>query len=273
MLNSEEGNRLIKQNLEENKIFMVGRVGLTEVETSYCYDNKINLTLNQKHMLSNNAGVYGECFDDFLDIYINSISSSDIQVKWELGSLGKKQDHLFKKYSPNSIIVNNKSVEPFYFDSPWSYALKNKKVLVVSPFSRSIYKQFHKRHKIWSDSFTLPDFDLITYQSVQSIGNSGPHKNWLESFKIMKEEISKLEFDVAVLGCGSYGMPLSSFIKERLGKSSIYIGGGLQILFGIKGKRWDDHNIIKNFYNENWIRPLEIEKPSKFRSVEGGCYW
>ena len=64
-----------------------------------------------------------------------------------------------------------------------------------------------------------------------------------------------------------------SFIKNDLNKPSIYVGGGLQILFGIKGDRWDNHEDVSTFYNSYWVRPLQTEKPIAANSVEGGCYW
>jgi hypothetical protein len=114
---------------------------------------------------------------------------------------------------------------------------------------------------------------LITYKNIQSIGDSGPHSSWLESLEFMKSEISDIDFDIALLGCGGYGMPLASFIKNELNKPSIYIGGGLQILFGIKGDRWDNHEDVGKFYNSYWSRPLQTERPDAANSVEGGCYW
>ena len=89
----------------------------------------------------------------------------------------------------------------------------------------------------------------------------------------MQKDISKLDFDVAILGCGAYGVPLASYIKNTLSKSAIYVGGGLQILFGIKGKRWDNHEIIQTMYNEHWARPSVQETPTDSSSVENGCYW
>ena len=62
----------------------------------------------------------------------------------------------------------------------------------------------------------LPEFTLIPYQSVQSIGgNGGPHSSWAESLQVMKE-ISNLDFDIALLSCGHYGLPLVAHIKENL---------------------------------------------------------
>lgn len=272
VLNNEDGNILIKSMLINNHNFMVGRVGLTEIITSFHYDKKIKLTDYEKHMLSNNAGVYGDCYDEFLNIYIDSISSCDLQVEWDIPNLKEPQNHIYNKYCKNSTIISNRSVEPFYFNNPWSLSLKDKKILVINPFSNLIKKQFENRLLIWTNGL-LPNFNLITYKNIQSIGNEGPHKNWVESLNFMKNEIEKIDFDIALLGCGAYGMPLGSFIKNKMKKTSIYIGGSLQILFGIKGKRWDNHEIISKHYNNYWIRPLEIDKPNKFNSVEGGCYW
>ena len=47
-----------------------------------------------------------------------------------------------------------------------------------------------------------------------------------------------MDFDIALLGCGCYGHPLCDFIRNELNKSAIYVGGGLQLLFGVMGKRW-----------------------------------
>ena len=88
----------------------------------------------------------------------------------------------------------------------------------------------------------------------------------------MCNDISKIEFDIALLGCGGYGLPLCNYIKTKLGKSAIYIGGGLQLLFGVTGSRWDTHPIIGKF-KCNFIRPSENERCRNLRTIENGCYW
>ena len=89
----------------------------------------------------------------------------------------------------------------------------------------------------------------------------------------MCNEIDKLDFDIAVLGCGSYGMPLAYYIK-KIGKSSIYAGAYTQVMFGIKGKRWDNEiNPHRSFWNKYWKWPEEDEIPKFAHKVEGGCYW
>ena len=57
------------------------------------------------------------------------------------------------------------------------------------------------------------------------------------------------------------------------GKQVIHMGGATQLLFGIKGKRWDTHPVIKNLYNEHWVRPEAHERPEGAETIESGCYW
>ena len=75
-------------------------------------------------------------------------------------------------------------------------------------------------------------------------------------------------FDIAIIGCGAYGMPLAAYCKQ-IGKKAVHLGGATQLLFGIKGKRWDNYSL----YNDYWVRPLESETPRNAGKIESGCYW
>ena len=120
----------------------------------------------------------------------------------------------------------------------------------------------------------MPEFDLFAIKAVQTLAsqNDDRFSTWFEALDYMVEQCKNIEFDVALIGCGAYGLPLAAEIK-RMGKSAIHMGGALQILFGIKGKRWDNHPQISLFYNDSWIRPMEQERPQGAERVEGSCYW
>ena len=130
----------------------------------------------------------------------------------------------------------------------------------------------------------LPIFELKTIKAIQSVAdNKVPYKDWFEALKWMEDEICKTDFDICILGCGAYGLPLAAYIK-RLGKKAIHLGGGSQLLFGIKGKRWDNNNYhwknlpqlntnYSSLYNEYWVRPSQNEIPDSALKVEGACYW
>jgi hypothetical protein len=61
----------------------------------------------------------------------------------------------------------------------------------------------------------------------------------------------------------------------EMGKSSIYVGGVLQMYFGVLGKRWlrERSDIVRLFLNNHWSRPQNSEKPRGFKKVEDCCYW
>ena len=94
----------------------------------------------------------------------------------------------------------------------------------------------------------------------------------------------KRDYDIALIGCGAYGFPLAAHVK-RTGKKAVHLGGALQLLFGIKGKRWINpyygkvflpflkENYYNNLMNEFWVYPSESERPSNAANVEGACYW
>ena len=119
----------------------------------------------------------------------------------------------------------------------------------------------------------LPEFNLKTYKAVQTIaGKKSEFNNWTEALNYMYNDIIKIEFDIVILGCGAYGFPLASMLKKN-GKISLHLGGVTQMLFGIKGKRWDDDPETSKLYNDFWVRPNEDETPANNKDVEEGCYW
>lgn len=180
--------------------------------------------------------------------------------------------------------VHLMQLEPFWGTKPWSRALKGKRVLVVHPFSETIKTQYNKRHELFLKDETLPDFEVLeVVRAVQSIGGESSYKDWFDALNFMKSEIEKHDFDVCLVGCGAYGFPLAAHVK-RMGKQAVHLGGALQLLFGIRGNRWEDPNYgvkewgipsgtYSGLSNEYWVRPSKEEKPKTAGQVEGSCYW
>lgn len=271
-LSMVKSNESIINLIKSNLSFQITRVGLGgETAVSALLLN--NQPLNQQVIswFFINAGFYGS--NDLLTyagMYKDSCNNSDLHAYWNFPGFVEMEDYLVPS---DKVLIEPGALESFRFDEPWTKYLFGKKILIISPFKKSVDKQLEIKDKIWENKDVLPDATYITYQSVQSIGGQGPHSSWYESFNKMCEDISNIDFDVALLGCGSYGLPLCNFIKSKLNKSSIYIGGGLQLYFGIKGKRWDNSLDVTKFYNEYWIRPSLEETPESGKLVEGGCYW
>ena len=164
---------------------------------------------------------------------------------------------------------------PFLWENPWSKILKGKKVLVIHPFIDSIRYQYEKREHLFQNPDVLPEFgNLYLLKAVQSIaGTKTEYANWFEALDYMENEMDKFDYEIALIGCGAYGMNLAAHAKKQ-GKTAIHLAGWTQMLFGIYGKRWiQDQPEFSKFINEYWIRPMESERPSGANSVEGACYW
>lgn len=119
------------------------------------------------------------------------------------------------------------------------------------------------------------------YKPVQQ--NAGKHdsESWMFHFENMKNDIKELrnhfDFDIALVSCGGFGMLLSDYIYTVLHKSTMYVGGALQLYFGIMGKRWENHTIISKLKNKKWTNVLKEDIPSTLRLhpqlCEYDCYW
>jgi hypothetical protein len=196
----------------------------------------------------------------------------DIKLVDILGSWLKEESFFDEQMDCKKVMLED--LEPFFVSNPWTKALEGKKVLIVHPFDESIKSQYLNRQNIF-DNNLLPDFELITLRAVQSVANESTNfKNWFEALDWMKNEIEKIDFDICILGCGAYGLPLAAHVK-RIGKKANHLGGVTQLLFGIKGKRWENYVVYPytNLFNKYWVRPSFTEKPQNANLVEGATYW
>ena len=185
------------------------------------------------------------------------------------------------KYNSSFIELETlRTLEPYYSEDPWTKFLANKKVLVISSKTSSIRKQYDKRNLIWTNNL-LPEFkELITLEFPECYYRVDESKrisevyqnNTHELLKKYEERINDIDFDILLSGAGVYGLPLAAYAK-KINKIGIHLGGAIQILFGIKGHRWDNHNVISTFFNEHWITPSEEEIPKYYKTWEGGAYF
>lgn len=206
----------------------------------------------------------------FGDLMIEDSKHMDILGSW------LAEEKLINVYFASNIkIVHLSLLEPFWTNQPWTKVLEGKKVVVVHPFAETIMLQYeNNRDKLFKNPNVLPQFkSLRVVKAVQSLGgdNNG-FKDWFEALQYMEHEIDKEDYDICLIGCGAYGFPLAAHVK-CMGKQAIHLGGALQLLFGIRGKRWEEMPEYNVLMSGAWIRPLSKESPSCKNKVENGCYW
>lgn len=289
-LSGRAANDYIREMLLSSEPFMISKFGTIELNALVAYKNKIKKSYDlndyvdfitgkspglwwdpKLDALCSNAGFFPNdiaLLPKFYDVNYDALLNINV-----LGSYIENEKHFNSELKEAIKVDLDGYYAPFFYSNPWTQSLEGKKVLVVHPFAEDIRSQYHRRQDIWEDKNVLPEFELITYKSVVSmLGNETEFDNWFSALDKMQGDISKIDFDIALIGCGAYGMPLASFIKN-MDKKVVHLAGWTQVLFGIKGKRWDDLPSVSKYYNDAWIRPNANARPSSYSTIEKGCYW
>lgn len=255
-----KGEKLMEAMIRSNKPFMFGKYGTVEFRNIFYNDEMDSLCLN--------AGFFPKdkkLLGKFREVYLDSSRYLDILSPWNY------QNHFIKKLGLIKKLPNIKSLVPLGViggsDHLWIKALEGKRVLVINPFEATIKVQYKKMDKLK----ILPKLkSLEIIRAVQTIAGEKDDRfeTWFDALEYMKKEIDKKDFDIAIIGAGAYGFPLAAYVKSR-GKQAMHLGGCVQLLFGIIGKRWEERDGGKKY----WIRPLGEDTPGNKDRVEGGCYW
>lgn len=289
--NPEVASCIIYNKLLEDKPCMIARFGSTELVTmtNYLgvkYPNKNLLKYikgeslpwwwneNIVEQMQRWSGFFPPTqakIEQFCNQMLDDMKEVDVLGSW------LQEEKIFENYL-SSKKVELELLNPYFSNTPWTKALTGKKILVVHPFSDEIKYQYKRRELLFKNPDILPDFQLTTIKAIQSLGGRAEgFESWFEALDWMKSEIDKQDYDICLIGCGAYGFPLAAHVKRK-GKKAVHMGGALQLLFGIRGKRWENPNYNKiynyaNLMNDYWIRPGEESRPLNANAVEDACYW
>lgn len=268
--------QLLRATLESDKPAMVARFGSTEIKAVLfprvpslvrpLFRDRVHISMRD---LSGFFPPSDQAIQKFSNLMFEDMKLLDVLGSWRI------EERLLLRNFPDAKRIALNALEPYLSAHPWSEALAGKKVLVIHPFNFTIERQYNdKRTLIFKDQRVLPEFkSLETIKAVQTVaGQKSEFADWFAALDSMKAAIDAKDFEVAIIGCGAYGFPLAAHVK-RMGKKAIHMGGATQLLFGIKGKRWDNHPKIGTLYNEHWVRPAPADVPQQANKVEGGCYW
>lgn len=284
-------SNLIYQTLNNSAPCMIGRFGANELSCvvnyiavkqkkrniiKYIKGESVEWWWNQNiiEKMQTGAGFFPadlNLIEQFCQLMIKDIPELDLLGSW------LPQEKYFRQELIDIPKVNIELLNPFFSTKSWTKALEGKKVLVIHPFAKTIQQQYQKREFLFENNL-LPQFELNTIQAVQSIaGEKTDFDNWFDALYYMESEIDKVDFDICLIGAGAYGFPLAAYVKRK-GKKAFHLGGSLQLLFGIRGKRWEnpDYNPVYNYsklMNDYWVKPNENETPKKSTIVENACYW
>lgn len=298
-----EINNLLYKQIKENKAFSLLRIDNT---TGYIIDSLFKgspidsrffnpLTLIEAGVVPNDVKyaievVYAKTIQAMCDCDILGFVDVSEEIKnrgnfW-LEKLGKKPifftGHSYHVLDPCCLLKGEIFGKP---EIIWTEALKDKKVLVISPHYETIIQQWEKIDLIWGEDrkkivpFNLAGVIRAPHHPALDDRQYPNCNTWEETVEYTKNEITKYDYDVLLTAVSHQSPFYANFAKES-GKIGIQTGGILQLFFGIKGGRWTQQEVYKpwkDMMNEHWIYPLPNDRPQRlqyFSFLEtNSAYW
>lgn len=156
---------------------------------------------------------------------------------------------------------------------------RDKRVLLISPFAQAMAERadaatfeavWAKTGKAW---FHPAQVLALTMPYGWSKQTQLRHGDSLALLEHLKSQMDALDFDVALISAGGLGIPLAVHAKRR-GAVGLSLGGHLQVVFGLIGKRWRDReDWRRDYFTPAWTDVPEASVPSEAVLVDDGAYW
>lgn len=280
--------------LEKDENFIIPRISGTENNFAYIakmcrmqgtvpmdifnYLQKLNpiMKKNAGVKLSNIASIL-----KYSEMYLAAFDNCEMFSAWEswgnvIPHINESHAYIMNTYGENRTVIWSYALDIFnyIYSNPWTTAFRGKRILIISAFSESIREKIPIRAKIYGVDL-FPDCEITTIlpPQTQSDNEAREFDVELADFFTRLDNIRDT-YDIALISCGGYCNPVCNHIFKS-GKSAIYVGGTLQMMFGILGNRWIKENpdIVRLFLNESWSRPKESERPKGSEKIENGCYF
>lgn len=281
----EENAKFMCKLFKSKKSFLIGRNGTIELDTLIFHYAKLELQESKLNQLELNAGIFPkEYAHQFAEDLLESLKQCDIIAEGWYAPLADSEKYILDSINKDRFKIMLRNLEPYYVapELRWTQYLAGKRVAIINSFAEVCETQTYMSKAIWPHDYEtlLPTnttwIPINTYYSpALSDGNASwpPHiKNYKDAVKDVVLRVIAEQCDVALIGCGGMGMLIGHELKNH-GLQCVVMGGALQILFGIRGKRWEKHSTISKFFNDAWVFPPESCKPKNSHLVEHGCYW
>jgi hypothetical protein len=271
----------IQKALETNTGAIIGRHGTIEFNVLLNPTDK-----DQWFILETNAGVFPrtlESVSEWVNDYKAATAAADVMAVGWHEPIAEAELAYVQRVNPKAYLCPLRSLEAYYVSTTnsWLRALDDQKVAVVSSFADTMFKQVVWLPEIWAGrEDMLPrnvswSFIRSYYSPALARGSCDwPHPvySWKDAVEYMELEVLATGARVCLIGCGGLAMPLALRLKKK-GIVCIVLGGAIQLLFGIKGRRWEKHGELSKLFNCEWTVPALHEIPHGANQVEGGCYW
>lgn len=287
--------RELENALAERRGFAAGKIGYTEFHLLLLLMAlRQNAPRAQIRMLElwlrtyavQDAGLFPaalDFYDRFAQVYLQAVRELDI-VGWMLKFDKNRQREMLNFFQITNSLTDFHNLHPDQAipDDPTNCylpLLRGKKILIVNPFgnllaARATREIFEGVWRVSGKKFFAPaSVEGLEFPYGFARETWARYPTALDLMDEIESRIAQRDFDVALVGAGGMGIPLTACVK-RLGKVGILLGGHLQVLFGVKGRRWKNTPRWRDVYfNEWWIDMPEEYRPKEGDVVGENAYW
>jgi len=293
MLEQSEFNSLITTALATNAGFAAGKLSVSPIQR-----------LNYSRLVARNAdarllklvgptvlyhgyqqqGIFPADLDFYLyfnDFYAGCLGA--LNVIGIFPELLEQTQSLFAHFEIQKPLVDFRLLEP---DRSLSAAdercylplFRDRKIIIICPFADLLAERANQQtfERVWAktgkrwfqpagvEGLELPyGFDVMT---------QARYTTSIALYEAILVELQRREFDVALIAAAGLAVPLAAAVKS-MGRIALDMGGHLQVLFGVIGKRWRESPEWQQYFNEAWIDMPERYRPTRSDVCDNGAYW
>lgn len=202
---------------------------------------------------------------DWLGLFLEPVLEPPILAYHRLGN----------KFAHHLDFIPDKSIP----DDPMSCYLPffgDRKILIVCSYGEFLKERAKQKifEGVWSKTgkkwFYPASVAAVEFPYGYDEDTAKQYATTIDLFTYISARIAQIDFDIALIAAGALAVPIAAFVKS-LGKIGFDLGGELQFLFGVRGKRWrDDDRWQNDYFTESWVDLPDQYRPHN-RSVPG--FW
>jgi len=281
-LDEDEVRLAIRAHLKNKKPYTLAKIGGNELALlEWLYGASI---AEVKFIdLHQNAGIFPPSkpvFREFAALFAESLKSLSLLGLW----MGKGEPAIYEKTGMTADITSLGPLTGHFGeiavgkDRSWFSELKGYRILVISSFADQIASRANEEdwNRYWAGRLPwIAPAEVIPAPFPYGFEKKTQDR-FENSFRLLEEfkkqhQASLERADIVLAGCGAYAVPLLDWAHKN-GKVGVHMGGEIQILFGIKGSRWENREgPLGALCNEHWVKPSYI--PESANLIEDSCYW
>jgi hypothetical protein len=292
VLSKKEFISELKDAIINNRPYAAGRTGISEQFWMYYpimlkeAENKSAIRVFEKHLRFHGywqAGIFPASpgffleYNDFYILHLRAMNCLGMVLEPVMGPKIIR----FYDFSPKLLFFQDLVPDKSVPDNPENCYLQyffGKKILLICPFAGVLKSRATREifEGVWSKTgkkwFFPESVEDLEFPYGFEDKTQRQYSSAIALFEYISREIGKRDFDIALVAAAGLSVPIASRVKS-LGRICIALGGDLQILFGVLGKRWRERKAWKEkYFNEWWIDMPEKYKPAS-RGACDEAYW